>query len=290
MDSWERLRAVLVVVVVGVSLINQQAAGQASPGRGLVAVGSDSNGASGYLFSILQPSDPGGAGGVPSHHFDLREADLGGGDSIADTAKGQAFSARSGSDGAGGIPFTERGSDGGGGIPASTRVPTLQGGGGPDGAGGVPSGKSPLVTPVASGDSDGVGGIPSFGRVLKQAGGPDGVGDLPFSVDLFVRLGAGSDGVAWVPLAAGSRSHTTIDVSFPSTASRVVDRLGAGIPQLTVAVTSGEGHVVATGMTDSDGFFVMALPMAGELELAVIGTGVADVPVAPGVPVLIVLP
>lgn len=103
-----------------------------------------------------------------------------------------------------------------------------------------------------------------------MSGGPDGVGDLPF--------------------VGGPTNPVTMDVPVLSTLGRVVDSMGVGVSRLGIVVTTAKGHVVATGMTDSDGFFVMALPMAGELELAVIGTGVADVPVAAGVPVLIVLP
>jgi hypothetical protein len=104
-------------------------------------------------------------------------------------------------------------------------------------------------------------------------------------------MGGDSDGAGGIPFAGSpvnpiAHSGTTL----LTTIGRVEDLQGAGISGLSLVVTCAKGDVVAAGMTDAEGFFVLGLPVEVELELAILGTGVADVPVEAGVPVLIVLP
>lgn len=121
-----------------------------------------------------------------------------------------------------------------------------------------------LLTPNGQGT-----GLQSGFHNPRQSGDPGGAGDIPFT--------------------GGPTNPVTFDVPVLSTLGRVVDSAGVGISRLSVVVTSAKGYVVGTGMTDGAGFFVLVLPVEAKLELAVLGTGVADVPVAAGVPVLIVL-
>jgi hypothetical protein len=95
-------------------------------------------------------------------------------------------------------------------------------------------------------------------------------------------MGGDSDGAGGIPFAGSpvnpiAHSGTTLLTTI-------------GISGLSLVVTCAKGDVVAAGMTDAEGFFVLGLPVEAELELAILGTGVADVPVEAGVPVLIVLP
>jgi hypothetical protein len=102
--------------------------------------------------------------------------------------------------------------------------------------------------------------------------------------------GGGPDGAGGIPFTGGPSVPNSFIVPVQLTLGRVVDLQGVGVARLSVVVTSDKGAVVAAGMTDLDGFFVLSLPIGMGLELAIIGTGVADLPVKAGVPVLIVLP
>lgn len=105
------------------------------------------------------------------------------------------------------------------------------------------------------------------------------------------NFGGDSDGAGGIPFAGGPVNPTSHGgATLLTTIGRVEDLQGAGTPDLSLVVTSAKGEVVAVGMTDAEGFFLLGLPVAANLELAILGTGVADVPVEAGVPVLIVLP
>jgi len=101
------------------------------------------------------------------------------------------------------------------------------------------------------------------------AGGPDGVGGIPYTSG---------------PLPPD------VTVPFVQTIGLVVDSEATAMPGVAVVVLSAEGSVVATGLTDECGLFVLDLPLIAGLTVSLPLNGVSELPIEAGVPVLIVVP
>ena len=103
-------------------------------------------------------------------------------------------------------------------------------------------------------------------------------------------LTGGSDGAGGIPYAGGPHSSSAIKVPHLITLGLVVDSAEAAIPYVPVVVMSSQGTIVAAEVTDDCGLFAVDLPVTAGLTVSLPMSGVNELPIEAGVPILIVVP